>query len=359
MSQSETAQAWRILDANANRAAEGMRTLDDVARLSLEDSVAAERMKLLRHSLQECISQLDRRHMIGARSADSDAGTEVSTSTEMSRQSIKAIVQAACQRIQQSIRQLEEFSKLVAPHAQEGFKRLRYQAYDQLAEFELRTTSLLDLASPSLYLLIDCQRPLEDFIDYIALLAEAGVDWFQIRDKHADGEQLVAYARAAKRRLKTGSAGLIINDRIDVAQAADADGVHLGQDDITLEDAQRVVGQSMLIGVSTHNLDQAEIAEQQGADYIGMGPTFASATKSFDAYAGLEFVREIHQRIHLPAFAIGGIDQENVADIIRAGCRRVAVSAAIHAASDPCLAASRLKGTLVNLDDAEACRTGE
>ena len=105
----------------------------------------------------------------------------------------------------------------------------------------------------------------------------------------------------------------IVNDRADLAAMVDADGVHLGQDDMPLPDARKVVGCRALIGVSTHSLEQARQAVLEGASYLGCGPTFPSATKSFGEFPGLEFLRQVQREIRLPAFAIGGIGPDNVA----------------------------------------------
>ena len=103
----------------------------------------------------------------------------------------------------------------------------------------------------------------------------------------------------------------IVNDRADVAAIVGADGVHLGQDDLSVKDARAIVGPRMLVGVSTHNIDQARTAVLDGANYLGAGPTFASRTKAFDDFAGLDYLREVAAEIRLPTFAIGGIGIEN------------------------------------------------
>ena len=114
-----------------------------------------------------------------------------------------------------------------------------------------------------------------------------------------------------------------------------ADGVHLGQENVTVKDARRIVGPDRLIGVSTHSLEQARQAVLDGADYIGVGPTFPSGTKQFDRLPGLELLREVAAEIRLPAFAIGGISPRNVAEVLAAGFTRIAVSGAVLSSDDP------------------------
>ena len=141
---------------------------------------------------------------------------------------------------------------------------------------------------------------------------------FNLRDKTCDGGKLVAYARAAMAALDGTQAKLIINDRVDIALACGAAGVHLGQDDMSLADARRIAGRDMWIGISTHSIEQAVAAELAGADYIGCGPTFPSSTKSFDEFPGLNFLSAVRAQISIPAFAIGGIDSSNLASVIEA-----------------------------------------
>ncbi|HYV36323.1 MAG TPA: thiamine phosphate synthase, partial [Gemmataceae bacterium] len=134
----------------------------------------------------------------------------------------------------------------------------------------------------------------------------------------------------------------ILNDRPDLARLAEADGVHLGQDDLPIREARRIVGPDALIGVSTHRLDQVRQAVLDGASYIGIGPTFPSSTKNFPQLAGLDFIREATAETTLPAFAIGGITAENALAVKAAGARAIAVSSAVCQANDPRAAAAAL-----------------
>jgi len=137
-----------------------------------------------------------------------------------------------------------------------------------------------------------------------------------------------------------------MNDRPDLALLAEADGVHVGQEELNVAAARRIVGAGRLIGVSTHSLEQARQAATDGADYIGVGPVFPSGTKAFAEFPGLELVRVVARETSLPAFAIGGITFENVGEIVRAGLRRVAVSGAVLNAADPQSAVAALRRRL-------------
>jgi thiamine-phosphate pyrophosphorylase len=341
--------AWRVLDANANRAAEGLRTLEDYARLVRENRAVAAELKQLRHRLTEVLSCLSRSERLLARATHSDAGTSLSTPQEVTRAELAEVVPAACERVSQALRNLEEFSKPISATAGAAFKQLRYAAYDILASAELRLQFGVALSdSQRLYLLIDCSLSMEDFQHLVASLAGAGVDLFQLRDKQADGGRLMRYARAAVATLRDTPAKLIVNDRIDVALASGAAGVHLGQDDMSLQDARNLAGAKLWVGISTHNVEQAQAAEHGGADYIGCGPTFPSQTKQFEAFAGTQFLSQAVEQISVPIFAIGGIELDNLDQVLLAGCQRVALSGAILKAPDPVQAARALSAKLIS-----------
>ena len=156
------------------------------------------------------------------------------------------------------------------------------------------------------------------------------------------------HAHVAIPRLAPLGVPLLINDRADVAFAAGADGVHLGQDDMSLKAAQRIMGPDALIGVSTHDLDQLRQAVFDGASYIGVGPTFVSGTKEFPELAGLDFVRQATVATSLPAFVIGGVTLETIGAAVAAGARRAAVSQAICEADDPQAVAAHLLRALAS-----------
>ena len=138
----------------------------------------------------------------------------------------------------------------------------------------------------------------------------------------------------------------IINDRADIAAAVDADGVHIGQADLPATEVRTIVGTRMLIGVSTHNIEQARAAALEGANYLGAGPTFASQTKSFEAFAGLDYLRAVAAEIRLPTFAIGGISAKNLPDVLATGISRVAVASTVTGTGEPASAARELLGML-------------
>src|SRR5262249_48627083 len=145
---------------------------------------------------------------------------------------------------------------------------------------------------------------------------------------------------------RAAGALFIVNDRPDIASLSEADGVHLGQDDMSVRDARRILGPGALIGVSTHSIDQVRQAVHDGASYIGVGPTFPSETKQFGTFAGVEFVRQAAAETSLPLFVIGGVTLDNLPKVLAAGGRRVAVSQAVCQADDPRKAAEAFRRLL-------------
>ena len=158
---------------------------------------------------------------------------------------------------------------------------------------------------------------------------QAGVKWVQYRDKERSRRDIYEESIRLMDMAKKFGAVLIINDHPDIALAADADGVHLGQDDLPAKEARKIMGKSRIIGVSTHSVKQARDAERDGADYIGFGPVFYTTTKDAGRPKGIEMLREIKRQVQIPVVAIGGITAENIGPVLEAGADAVAVSSAI------------------------------
>jgi thiamine-phosphate pyrophosphorylase len=202
------------------------------------------------------------------------------------------------------------------------------------------------LAEARLYVLVSGSLCAAALDWTIAEAAAGGAQIIQLREKNLDDRTLLERARNVRRWTKQAGVLFIMNDRPDLARLAEADGVHLGQEELSVKDARRIAGPRALIGVSTHNLEQVRQAVLDGASYLGVGPTFPSATKDFAALAGLDFVRQATAATSLPAFAIGGINLETIAAAVAAGARRIAVAHAICQADDPRRVARQLRQAL-------------
>jgi len=164
--------------------------------------------------------------------------------------------------------------------------------------------------------------------DMVNRVLDAGITFIQYREKQRTRREI--YDEAVKLRDLTRSynAVFIVNDHVDIALAAEADGVHLGQDDLPLREARKIMGRK-IVGISTHSLEQAQSAETGGADYIGFGPIFQTSTKDAGPPKGLDILKTIKQNISIPVVAIGGISIDSAADVMNAGADAVAVATAI------------------------------
>ena len=200
---------------------------------------------------------------------------------------------------------------------------------------------------PPLYAIVDPLDTGRDPAALAAALLAGGARLVQLRWKGASARELLAAARAIRPLARAASALFLVNDRPDVARAAEADGVHLGQDDLPVPAARRVLGPGRLIGVSTHDLDQARAAEAADADYIGVGPVYATATKPGALPPrGLALVSAVRAAVRCPLVAIGGITPETAAAVRAAGADAVAMIGALVRAGDP---AAAVRETLARL----------
>lgn len=188
---------------------------------------------------------------------------------------------------------------------------------------------------PKLYPITDCQLSNCTHEEIVQLMLGAGAQLIQLRDKDASAKELLDAARACVRLTREAGAILIINDRVDVALTSGADGVHLGQEDLSVEEAREILGDDKIIGVSTHTLDQFMAALETSANYIAVGPVFATTTKENpDPVVGLELICEAKKLSDRPLVAIGGITDERAPAVIAAGADSVAVISALYPFGD-------------------------
>lgn len=340
----------RVLDAAANRAREGLRVVEDYVRFVLDDRHLTGLCKQLRHDLTAALARVPTADRLAARETQADVGTVLTTTSEQRRGDVADVLTANLTRLQESLRSLEEFGKLHDAEMAALLEQLRYRSYTLQRAVEITRDSIERLTGAQLYVLIDGCSSAAEFEQLVQSLIDAGVHVLQLRDKRLDDVALLERARRL-RRLTQGTGTLfVMNDRPDLAALSDADGVHVGQEELAVKDVRTIVGPQMLIGVSTHSIDQARQAVLDGASYIGVGPTFPSGTKSFVEFPGLDLLRAVAAEIRLPAFAIGGIDLENLPEVLSAGFARVAVSGAVAASPAPAEAARQMLAVLARAE---------
>ena len=325
----------RILDANLDRAREGLRIIEEWCRFGLNDAILTEQIKHLRQTLGSWHSDELRQ----SRDTPGDTGTALSHPKEEQRDTLETVVQVNCCRVQEALRVLEEYGKLYRAEIANGAKQMRYQLYtleSKLLGYDLRQR----LARAQTYLVTS---PNKRLLETVEAALKGGIDIVQYREKSADDEVRLELANKLKALCHAYNALFIVNDRVDIAAAVGADGVHLGQQDLPMTAARRILGPLPLVGRSTTSPAEMARAIDEGADYIGVGPVYATPTKPGKAAAGYDYIRYAVDHAPMPWFAIGGIDLTNVATVREAGAPGIAIVRAIMQADDPTQATQAFK----------------
>jgi len=318
---------YRILDANLDRAREGLRIIEEWCRFGLDDAGLTDECKHLRQELARWHTP----ELRAARDTAGDTGTALTHSNEAERSDVQQVLLANLCRVQEALRVLEEYGKVYSPEMGAALKQMRYRVYtldSRLMAYQRHQ----HLQRSRLYLVTS---PTDTLFTTVNAALQAGLTLVQYRDKTADDAIRLSNAQKLCQLCRQYGALFIVNDRVDLAVAVDADGVHLGQDDLPIAVARRLVGSQRLIGRSTHKVDDLHRAIQEGADYIGVGPVYETPTKEGRPAAGFDYVRYAAEHATIPWFAIGGIDTHNLPDVLSAGAERVAIVRAIMKADNP------------------------
>lgn len=318
----------RIIDANLNRAAEGLRVIEEIARFILSDTELSARLKTIRHELQKFFD-VEYDNLLDSRDTLNDVGCNIINPDK--KESLDSIFKANFKRVEEAFRVLNQYASLDDSY--------RYRIYT--IEKEMRSKLKLDykkifLNDKKLYLVTNSDNFESDeiFLDKVALSIKSGVDIVQLREKNTTSKRFIYLAQRIRELTSHFGAAFIVNDRVDIAKISNADGVHLGQDDIPVAYAREILGDNAIIGVSTHCPEHAKKAITDGADYIGVGPVFKTPTKPSKDPVGLEYVKWAADNVNIPFFAIGSIDTANIKEVVQAGAKRVAVIRAIMYADD-------------------------
>jgi thiamine-phosphate pyrophosphorylase len=319
----------RILDANLDRAREGIRVVEEWARFALENGTLVGECKSLRHEL----AVLQSREICQGRNTPDDPGTSLTHPGEEKRASPHGVIRANFVRVQEALRVLEEYGKLYDASFTTRIKNLRYRVYSLEQAFSETMSRSRNILSQSLLYLVTSPR--KDLLEVVEQALIGGVRMVQLREKNSTDSEILRLGRSLRKLCTEHDALLIINDRPDLALELECDGVHMGQEDGGVAIARRILGPDILVGRSTHHPTEAKAALAEGADYIGIGPVYATPTKEGREPVGLEYVHYCAEQIALPGFAIGGIDLENVDQVLQAGGTRIAVVRAIMDSPDP------------------------
>ncbi|NET51421.1 MAG: thiamine phosphate synthase [Merismopedia sp. SIO2A8] len=321
----------RILDANLDRAREGLRIIEEWCRFGMNHTSLTEKCKELR----QAIAVWHTPDLRAARDTPGDPGTDITHAQEKQRTSLSHLLQANFCRVEEALRVLEEYGKLYRVDMGEACKQLRYQVYtleSELMGFHRRHK----LHQAQLYLVTS---PHANLFEVVEAALQGGLKLVQYRAKDDDDLTRFHTGKRLQDLCHQHDALFIVNDRVDLALAVDADGVHLGQQDMPIAIARQLLGPNRIVGRSTTNPDEMARALQEGADYIGVGPVYETPTKPGKAAAGLDYIRHAAHHSTVPWFAIGSVNTDNLKNVIDAGADRVAVVRAIMQAENPTLTA--------------------
>ena len=321
----------QLIDANLDRAREGLRVMEDWCRFGLKRNDFSKKIKDWRQQLGSHHLNVYKK----ARLTAEDPGIGLSHPLQKKRSNPEDIFIANSSRVQEALRVVEEFTRITNPKLSEVASNIRYETY----EIEIKILNANEginkrniLRDCSLYLITSNRDNLKDIV---LQSLKAGVKLVQYRDKLLKDNEKVNQAKYLACLCKKYKSLFIVNDRIDIALAVDADGVHLGQDDMPMRIARSILGPEKIIGRSTHCLEDIKNAEEEGSDYIGIGPIFPSKTKDKLEPIGIDYLKKALNKTLLPAFAIGGINNSNIKKFNQLNNVRIAVSDEIMNSNEP------------------------
>jgi len=343
---------YRIIDANFNRAREAIRVVEEFCRFALDSDSLTSRARQLRHELSAAIDKLDAGRLISSRDTLSDVGVGKTADKKLARSNLADCFTAGCKRLTEALRTLAEMTQTQDRSVAETIEELRFTAYTLEKDIVLFSEPAVKFKRVRLYIIITSNLP-ADVISLTHRCVAGGADCIQLRAKAIEDDKLFAIAVEFVQICKAGGVLSIINDRADVAVAAGADGVHLGQNDLPIKQARKLQLAPLIIGKSTHSLEQLRAACDQRPTYVSLGPVFATATKPTAEPVGLDYVKHATEKLAgtgIANVAIGGITLDNVEDVLNAGAVRVAVCSAVTETDDPTAACEALKEKIARFE---------
>ncbi len=344
---------FRIIDANFNRGREAARVMEEFCRFALNNASLSGRAKQLRHELSAAVEKLDLGRLIASRDTSGDVGCGLEVDNQLQRSDLLDCLTAACKRLTEALRVLAEMSQALDPEVAKKIETLRYTAYTLEKDILLAHYPAEKFKSVRLYVILSDSFPV-DIIRLARSCIAGGADCIQLRVKNMHDNELLAIAKEVAAICKDAGVLSIINDRVDIAVAADADGVHLGQEDLPLAEARKSQSKPMIFGKSTHSLDQLSEAIEQAAVYVGLGPVFATVTKPDYEVAGLGYVKQATAALKntgISHVAIGGITLDNIDKVLAAGAEAIAVCSVVYDSADPAELCLKLKKKMLSYED--------
>jgi thiamine-phosphate pyrophosphorylase len=334
-----TKETLRIIDANLNRMGEGLRFLEDIARLMLNDSSLTQQFKDIRHAILETNLNVNTQ-LVQSRDSEADVGINIEAPEQKQARDLPAAVIANSRRVQESLRTIEELAKLPENPLKldsNKFKQSRFKVYtleQQLLLKLLRRDKLIKLHG--LYVVIDTDTLKgRSPVEVTKQVLNGGVKVIQLRDKSSDKKTLLDIALRLKTLCSGHEALFIVNDYLDIALASNADGLHMGLNDLPIGVVRGLLPVDKILGASANTVEEALAHQAAGADYIGAGCIFPTESKQDVIIVGCARIREMKKAVNLPLVAIGGINEKNIEEVVKSGADSVAVISAVLKAASP------------------------
>ncbi|MHC4424046.1 MAG: thiamine phosphate synthase [Planctomycetota bacterium] len=308
---------YRIIDANFNRAREAIRVIEEFCRFALNSGAFTERAKQLRHELSAAIDKLDAGSLISSRDTLGDIGVDRTVENQLRRSDLKDCLTAACKRLPEALRAISEMTQTLNPSVAEKIENLRYTTYTLEKDIVLFSETGEKFKRVRLYVIISSNLP-ADVISLTHRCVAGGADCIQLRAKDVE------------------------------------DDVHLGQNDLPVEYARKLQLAPLIIGKSTHSLEQLRAACDEHPAYVSLGPVFSTGTKPSAKPVGLDYIRQGTEELAdsgIGHVAIGGITLDNVEGVLGAGARAIAVCAAVTEVDDPTAACRALKEKIAEFNN--------
>ncbi|MDD5701323.1 MAG: thiamine phosphate synthase [Dehalococcoidales bacterium] len=333
-----TLPVTRIIDANLNRLAEGLRILEEISRMILNDTGMTQKLKTLRHDLVRGDLSFNL-ELLRSRNSTRDVGSSLEVEGEEKKKDLPLIVIANSRRAQESLRVLEELAKLPEVPGKldsDSFKKARFALYTLEQELIYRLLRQDKAKSISgLYVIIDTGfLKGRGYREAAEQVIQSGARVIRFCDKILEKKQLLAAAGELRGLCRQKGVLFIINEYLDIALAAEADGLHIGREGLPVEVARRLLPADKILGCTASTVEEAAAAEAAGADYIAVGAVYPGLSENAQKVVGLEGVRQVRRATKFPLVATGGIDETNTRAVLEAGADSIGLMSALSDAPD-------------------------
>jgi thiamine-phosphate pyrophosphorylase len=326
---------YKMIDANINRCMEGLRVCEDIFRFYYLCNEISSGFKKIRHRVKHAIIGIPENLLLSARDVNADDQKFADALSGETRENIHDVFRANIHRAIEASRVIEELSKIIYPEISADFQVIRFSLYD----FEKNALSFImksgrkERIKGRLYAIIDSEFIKDNnYLKTAEAFIKGGAGVLQLRMKNSSGREYLSCAKKILELCRRENVLFIVNDHPELAFILNSDGLHLGQDDVSISDAGKIIAHDSIIGISTHSLKQALSAVNDSSDYIAAGPVFNTSSKNGENIQGIgvEILKKIKSETDKPVVAIGGINSKNIAEVIESGADSAAVISALY-----------------------------